>query len=130
MTKLEIDVRAEQLAGGALQAVDLRLDASTMAVRDVRQLLELAQGLGANVDPASTDDVLELLARMQGTLNEAEQTVAEVHKVTAPDRESLEARLARVVKLLVRLVATFGELDSRLDRLPHGCPNSGPTRGN
>ncbi len=113
--KLEIDSRAEKLAGH-LHAVDLRLDASEMAVRDVRQLLELGQNLGADVDPASTDDVLELLAQVQGTLRETEQTVAEVRKFTDPNRESVEDRLARVVKLLARVVATFADIESRLDR--------------
>src|SRR5262245_55825497 len=57
VAELEINARAEKLAGH-LHEVDLRLDASTMAVRDVRQLLELAQDLGAEVDPALTDSVL------------------------------------------------------------------------
>jgi chromosome segregation ATPase len=115
VAKLEIDNRAEKLAG-QLQAVDLRLDASTMAVRDVRQLLELGQGLGADVDPTSTDEVLALLASLQAPLHEAEQTVAEVRRFTDPDRESPEERLIRVAKLLVRLLATFGEVESRLDK--------------
>jgi chromosome segregation ATPase len=115
VAKLEIDTRAEQLAGH-LHAVDLRLDASTMAVRDVRRLLELSQSLGADVDPASTDDVLELLTQLRGSLKEAEQTVDEVRRFTSPDSESPEDRLARVVKLLARVVATFADVESRLDR--------------
>ena len=113
--KLEIDRRATQLAG-QLQAVDLRLEASTMAVRDVRQLLELGQELGASVDPTSTDEVLELLASLRGSLNEAEQTVAEVREFASPDRESPEERLIRLAKLLVRVLATIADVDSRLDK--------------
>ena len=113
--KLEIDRRAAQLAGH-LQAVDLRLDASTMAVRDVRQLLELGRELGADVDPAATDDVLALLASLRGSLTEAEQTVAEVREFASPDRESPEERLIRIAKLLVRVLATFVEVDSQLNR--------------
>jgi hypothetical protein len=115
VAKLEIDRRAEKLSGH-LQAVDLRLDASTMAVRDVRRLLEVGQDLGASVDPTSTDDVLELLAALRNSLNEAEQTVAEVREFASPDRASPEEQLIRLAQLLVRVLATFVEVDSRLDQ--------------
>lgn len=113
--KLEIDRRADQLAGH-LNAVDLRLDASEMAVRDVRQLLEIGQNLGADVDPTATDDVLELLASLQAQLKETQETVNEVRRLTDTHPKSVQDRLARVVKLLARVVATFADIDSRLDR--------------
>lgn len=115
VAKLEIANRAERLSGH-LQAVDLRLDASTMAVRDVRRLLEVGQDLGASVDPAATDDVLALLALLKSTLNETERTVAEVRAFAAPDRASPEEQLIRLAQLLVRVLATFVEVDSRLDQ--------------
>jgi chromosome segregation ATPase len=114
--KLEIDLKAEKLAGH-LNAVDSRLEASTIAVRDVRQLLEVGQNLGASVDPSSTDEVLELLASLRGSLSEAQQTVDEVRKFAGADRETVEEKLIRFAKLIVRILATISDVNSRLDRL-------------
>src|SRR5262245_18858965 len=115
VTQLEIEGRVETLSG-QLQAAALRLDASTEAVLDVRQVIELGQSLGASVDPASTDEVLDQLALLRGKVQQAQQTVDEVRRFAAPgEGESLEDRLVRVAGLLARILLTLSDADRRLD---------------
>jgi len=115
VSQLQIESRVETLSGH-LRAVDLRLEASREAVRDVRQMLELSQGFGAKIDPASTDAVQELLASLQDTLQQAEQAVDSVQKfVTPADEDSVEDRRAKVAKLLARVLVTLSDVDRRLD---------------
>jgi len=115
VTQLEIERRVETLSG-QLQAAALRLDASTEAVLDVRQVIELGQSLGASVDPASTDEVLDQLALLRGKVQQAQQTVDEVRRFAAPgEGESLEDRLVRVAGLLARILLTLSDADRRLD---------------
>jgi hypothetical protein len=115
VAKLEVDVRAEQLTGQLL-AVEARVDASTMAVRDVRRVLEVGRDLGADVDPSSTDDLLEQLAALDGSLGEARRSVDEVRALASPDRETVEERLIRIARVLARILATFVDINARLDR--------------
>lgn len=115
VSELEIESRVEKLSGH-LQAADLRLEASRETVRDVRVLLELAHGLGARANPASTDAVQELLVSLQDKLQQAERALDGVRKfAAAAGDESVEDRRAQVVKLLVRIQLTLGDVDRRLD---------------
>jgi hypothetical protein len=115
VSQLEIESRTEKLSA-QLQAAELRLDASTEVVLDVRRVIELGQNLGARVDPASTDEVLGLLASLRGTAQQAEQAVDGVRRFATPAAgESVEDRLARVAKVLARILLTLVEVDRRLD---------------
>jgi hypothetical protein len=117
VSKLEIESRVETLAGH-LQAADLRLDASTEAVLDLRRVIEFGQTLGAHLDPASTDRVVALLASLQGTLQEAEQTVDQIRSFTnTGPGESFEDRLVRIARLVARIVLTLSDVDQRLEDL-------------
>jgi len=116
-SQLEIESRAEKLSGH-LRAADLRLEASADAVRDVRQMLELGQSLGARVDPTSTDAVLEMLAAVRGTVQQAERAVDGVRGLASPGGgESVEDRLSRVATVSARVLLTLSEVDRRLDDL-------------
>ena len=117
MARLDLETRTEKLAG-QLHAADLWLEASTDSVRDIQQVLELGRSLGAEVDPASLEEALETLAGIRGQLQEAEQSVDEIRGfATAVGGESDENRVARVLKLLARVVVTITEIGPRLDRL-------------
>jgi hypothetical protein len=117
VTQLEIEARTEKLAGQLL-AANLWLDSSVDSVRDFQQVLEVGHSLGADVDPASLDDVLATLASVRGRLQEAEESVAGVRGfVTAVTGESDENRGARVLKLLARVLVTITEIGPRLERL-------------
>lgn len=115
VSQLLIESRVEKLSGH-LRAADLRLEASREAVRDVRQVLEVGQGLGAKVNPASTDAVQELLVSLQDTLQQAERAVDGVRKFATPDGgDPVEDRQAQVAKLLARVLLTLSEVERRLD---------------
>jgi hypothetical protein len=117
VSQMEIESRAEKLSGH-LRAADFRLEASTEAVRGVRQMLELGQSLGAQVDPASTDALLEVIESLRDTLQAAEQTVDVVRGFATPGGgESVEDRRARVTKSLARILLTLSEFDRRLGDL-------------
>jgi hypothetical protein len=115
VARLEIEGRVEVLSGH-LRAADLRLEASAEAVGDVRRVLELGRSLGARVDPAATDGVLELLAAARDAVRQAGEAVDRVRGFTTPGPgESAADRLARVAELLARVLLTLGEVDRRLD---------------
>jgi hypothetical protein len=114
ISKLQIDKSAEKLSQH-LRTADLRLEASRVAVRDVQQVLEVSQSLGANVDPAVLDTVHERLKSLQESLQQAERTVDGVRKFAEDD--PVEDRLAQAAKLLARLLLTLSEVDQRLDDL-------------
>jgi hypothetical protein len=96
----------------------LWIEDSADSVRDLREVLELSRSLGARVDPASLNQVLDTLASVRIRVQEAEQTVAEVRGfATAVGGESDENRAARVLKLLARVLVTIGEISPRLDSL-------------
>ncbi|MBX9583715.1 MAG: hypothetical protein K2X87_25715 [Gemmataceae bacterium] len=114
VAELEVEARAERRAG-RLAAADLRLVASADAVLDIRRLLEIGQGLGARVDPAVTDDVLERLAVLRAGVQQAGEAVEQVGRFAAPGEGPVEDRLARAARLLALVLLTLTEVDRRLD---------------
>src|SRR5688500_1752324 len=76
---LRVESRAASLSGH-LEAADLRLDNAATKVRDIRRLFEVAETLGAPVDPDAHDRALDLIAALRGKLGEAEGLVDEVRR--------------------------------------------------
>lgn len=114
VAELEIERRAANLSG-RLETAELRLDASAEAVLDVRRVMELGRSLGARVDPDSTDDVLAQLALLQDKVQQAEQAIDDVRKLALPSPGvSIEDRLARIAKILARILLTLSDIDRRL----------------
>ena len=117
ITQLEVEARTAKLAG-QLNAADLWLESSADSVRDFQQVLELGRSLGAEVDPASLEEALATLASIRGQLQEAEQSVAEVRELArGVAGESDQTRVARILKLLARVLVTITEIGPRLERL-------------
>jgi hypothetical protein len=115
--RFDLETRTEKLSG-QLRAADQWMEASTDSVRDIQQALELARSLGAEVDPASLNEAIVTLAGIRGKLQEAEQSVDEIRGfATAVGGGSDESRVARVLRLLARVVVTITEIAPRLDRL-------------
>ncbi|MFL5243640.1 MAG: hypothetical protein ACJ8FY_16160 [Gemmataceae bacterium] len=113
-SRLEAKERAEKLAGH-LQTADLWLETSAESIRSVQQIVELANTIGASLDPAALKEVLESVTSLQNTLQQTQQTVAKIRDFTADkEGESDQNRLSRVTKLLGRILVTFGEIDVRL----------------
>jgi hypothetical protein len=107
----KIDRAAEALAGH-LQTAGLWLDAATEATRDLRRLLDLAQLVGTQVDPAVVDDVIEKLAVVRGRLAEVEKTASEVRDFI--DGDPTDDRLRRLTRMLAAAVVAVSEVDDRL----------------
>ena len=116
ITQLEIENRAEKLAG-QIRTADVWLDTSQQTARDVRQLLELSRTLGARVDAAALDEVLDSLTSLRDTLAQAEQSVEELRLFAANVNIPEEDRLARIAAVAARVAATLLEIAPRLDRL-------------
>lgn len=112
VAKLQIESRTEKLSEH-LRTADFRLEASREAVRDIQQVLEVSQSLGARVDPTSLDALLERLVSMQESLQQAERAVDGVRKFAEDD--PVEDRLAQAAKLLARVLLMLSDVDERLD---------------
>jgi hypothetical protein len=111
--ELEIERRTEKLSG-QLQVADTWLQTSSESVRSVQQLLEVGNSLGARLDPAALEEVLEALAKAQNALQKTQVVVEEVRDF-ATGKEEEASRLARVMKLLERALLTIGQVDTRLE---------------
>jgi chromosome segregation ATPase len=117
VSALEIERRAERLAGG-LRTTDQWLESLTESIRAIQQLLELEALVGAPVDPASLNNMLEQFTSIRGVLDEVERSINGVREfaVHRPG-ESEENRLSRVFKLLASMELTAGAIDTRLEDL-------------
>jgi hypothetical protein len=113
--RLELEERTERLALGVQQA-ELWLELSEGSIRGVQQALELGRSLGAPVDITLVDPLLEQLATLRRQMNQVATMVDGIlRRLSHADQgEGLEEWTAQVVRLVLRVVATFGELDPRL----------------
>jgi len=115
VSRLEIEGRVEKLAGH-LQTADSWLEVSAESIRSVQQVLEMGNSIGAPLDPASLEEVLENIKSLRRTLQQTERAVDEIRAFMAnKEGESEENRLSRVTKLLGRILVTIGEIDTRLE---------------
>ena len=76
----------------------------------------MGSSLGAPVDVALVDPLIEKLGTLRQQLKQSIETVDGVRERIAKtaEGEALEERNRRVAQLLLRVVATLGEIDSRL----------------
>jgi len=114
-SQLDIESRAEKLAGH-LRTADSWLETSTESIRSVQQVLEVGNSVGAPLDPASLEEVLEKLTTVRSALQQSERTVDQIREFTASkEGESEENRVSRLTKLLGRILVRMGEIDTRLE---------------
>jgi hypothetical protein len=106
----EVENKVERLALGLRQA-DVWLEMSGTSIQAVQQAFELA-----SADATVADPLLERLTDVRGRLKQATETVEAIRDrvVQAAEGESLEERIRRLAELALRVVATLGEIDSRL----------------
>jgi hypothetical protein len=115
VSQLDIEGRAEKLSGH-FKTADAWLEISAESVRSVQQVLELGNSIGAPLDPVSVQEALSTIMSLQNTLQETERKVEEIREFAANKAgESEETRLARVTKLLGRVLVMIGEMDTRLE---------------
>ena len=117
----ELEGKVEQVAFG-LQQVDGWLEISTTSLESAQASLEAARSLGAASDPAAIDPWLEQLGSLRGQLKQTTETVDTIRAriERAAEGETLEERITRLGELAVRVVATFGQIDSRIGNVAAG----------
>jgi hypothetical protein len=116
--RFDIEARMQKLAAG-LQRADLMLDVSQETVQLISQALELGGDFGFPFQADAVDPVLERIADVKNELRTAMDAVARLSAPTAAGDQSgtFAARMEQVATLALRLSATFGTIDSRLDSL-------------
>lgn len=114
-SRIEVEEKAEQLVLGLRQA-DQWLEVSGESIYRVQQALELGSSLGAPMDAALVDPLLEAIGARRSQLETSTEMIDGIREraaeVTAG--ESREERIDQAVQLTLRVVATLTELDSRL----------------
>jgi DNA repair ATPase RecN len=77
-----------------------------------------SNSVGAQLDPASLEEVLESISSLRSTLQQSKRKVDEIREFTASkEGEAEENRLSRLTELLGRILVTIGEMDTRLEEL-------------
>jgi hypothetical protein len=120
VTQLDIEARANRLAA-QLQSADAIMESSTDLVQGSREILVIANQLGASVDPVSLESVLDILDDARSKLQEAERSVSEMSKLVAvKDGISEQTRLTGTLKLVTHTLVTIGGIHARLDQAVAG----------
>lgn len=120
-SRLDVEHKAERLASGLEQA-DLWLEASGTSLQGVQHAFEVARSLGAPADVSVFGPLLERLDAMRRQLKESTETVDAIRQrlAAAAEGETLDERINRVATLALRVVATLGEIDTRLGEFADG----------
>jgi hypothetical protein len=115
VSHLEIDSRADKLAG-RLQTADVWLETSTESIRGIQQVMELGNSLGADMEPASVEEIVAKLASLRSALQQTQRTVEEIREATAArESDSEDTRVSRVTKLVGRTLLALSDIDTRLE---------------
>lgn len=125
----EVDQRIERLSH-ALQHADDWLEMSRTSLQGVQLALDASQALGSAADATVVDPWLDRLGVLRGNLNEAAATVDALRDRVdrAAEGETLQERVSRLAELGLRVVATLGDIDSRLGQVADGLA-AAQTRG-
>jgi hypothetical protein len=120
-TRLKIEEKTGRLAWG-LQQADQGLEVSEESLQAAQKILEIAQSLGASTDDAVVDPLLEKLGAVRSKVQQSTETVDALRErmAAAAEGPSLEERIRQVAQLALRVVATLGDIDSRLGEFADG----------
>ena len=121
-SRLEVENKTERLAVGLRQA-DVWLEISGASLQGVQQALEAASSLGARRGCLrSSTPCSRRLGAVRSQLKQSIETVDAIRERLneALHGETLEERLQRFAQLALRVVATLGEIDSRLGQFADG----------
>ena len=101
----------------AMQQADDWLELSASSAESVQQALSMVSELGAQIDTARIDAVIEGIASLRNQLAEATSFVDNLQQRTAAmsEDEPREARIEQAVQLTVRVIATLSSIDSRIE---------------
>jgi hypothetical protein len=114
-SRLQIEKTTEKLARGLDQA-DVWLEMSDASIQSIQQILVMGKSLGAPVDTEFVAPLLEKLNALRVRLKETTDAVDDISQRAAgiKEDEPINERVEQALELLVRVVATLTELDSRL----------------
>jgi peptidoglycan hydrolase-like protein with peptidoglycan-binding domain len=114
-TQFDLERRMDVLSTH-LETGDAWLESSSDSLRNLQKLLEISHSLGGRYDEASLDIALEKIDATRTALQDAEQKVQEIRNfATGVAGETDENRLARILKMIVRILATMDVIGTRLD---------------
>ena len=102
----------------AMQQADNWLELSASSAQSVQQALSLISELGVQIDTGTIDAVIEEINSLRSQLADATELVENLHDRTAAMVEETppEERIEQAVKLGVRVIATLGSIDSRIEK--------------
>ncbi len=114
-SRLELERRIEQLTA-SLRQVDLWLELSSASVQGGQQAFEIASSLGAHVDTSMLEPLLERLDALQRQLKQSTETIDTIRERLSKIGEGKisDERINQVTQLVLRIVATLSQMDSRL----------------
>jgi len=120
-SRLKIEEKTQRLAAGLRQA-DQGLEVSEESLQAAQKILEIARSLGASRDVAVVDPLLEKLGAVRTKVQQSTETVDAIRErmAAAAEGPSLEERIRQVAQLALRVVATLGDIDSRLGEFADG----------
>jgi hypothetical protein len=113
--RLAIEQKTATLSKG-LQQAESWLQLSTTSIQNVEQAFELGSSLGAPVDPASLEPLIRKLVDLQSQVSQVSASVNGLQERAAEiaGGEPQEDRMAQATALILRALATLGEVDARL----------------
>jgi hypothetical protein len=116
--RLEVAKKSERLAP-ALQQAGQWLEVSGSACELVQQGLSIAATSGAVTDSTRIDELIDDIKGVRAKIAEVEDAAAHIREWAAETEEAKPAgrRIEQVMELAVRVAATLGTVDSRLDKL-------------
>lgn len=109
--------KTERLAS-TLQQADHWLDVSESSVGLVQDMLSIGASTNVPAVTTSVDQLMEEIASLRGQLAEVLEFVNRIHDrvAEAGEEKSAEERTEQVVQIILRVVATLGTIDSRLEK--------------
>lgn len=114
-TKFELGRKANTLTD-RLRTADVWMETASETLTDLRQVMELARTFGANVDPATIDELVARLVTARGAVQQVSGTIAEIRAfATAADGPADDSRAAGVAGAAARILATVTEVEARLE---------------
>ncbi len=115
--RFDVAEKTDQLAS-TLQQADHWLEISEASVELVQRALSMGSSTGAPTDTTSVDRLIAEIASLRTQLGDTIEVVARIHeRVTKTGEEKLLGRrLEQTLQLALRVVATLGLLDSRLEK--------------
>jgi hypothetical protein len=114
-TRLEIEIRVEKVSQ-VLQQATSWLESSAESIRGAQQLLELGNSLGAPIDKALFEEILERLTLLGGNMEQVLETTKGIQEfLSQADAPELQKDIQiRATQLVVRILLTMSEIDIRL----------------